>query len=128
MMNAKLYLTIAAIVALLYGLGFVLIPGGLAALYGVAPEPDIKLTLRFFGATLLALGVVEWFAKDFRDWEAVRGVLIAGLVGNAVGCVVNLRGTFLGLMNGLAWSSTLVYVLLLVGGLYCLSTGPRKSA
>jgi hypothetical protein len=33
-MDSKLYLTIAAVVAILYGIAFVLIPGVLADMYG----------------------------------------------------------------------------------------------
>jgi len=40
---------------------------------------------------------------------------------------VNLLGTFQGLLNGMAWSSTVIYALLLVGALYCLSAGPEAS-
>ncbi len=127
-MDSKLYLTIAAIVTILYGIGFVLIPANLVALYGVKPEPNVVLNIQFFGAALIGLGVIFWFARDFRDWAAVRGVLIGAVVGDVIGVLVNIWGTMRGLMNGLAWSSTIVYVLLLLGALYCLSTGSRKSA
>jgi hypothetical protein len=64
-MDSKLYLTVAAIVALIFGLGFVLIPGHLVAFYGMTPEPHLVLNIRFFGTTLIALGVIFWFARDF---------------------------------------------------------------
>lgn len=68
-----------------------------------------------------------WFARDFRDWDAVRGVLIATVVGSVVGGGVNLLGTFQGLINGMAWSTTVIYALLIIGALYCLSAGPEAS-
>ena len=111
-----------------YGIGFVLIPANLVALYGVKPEPNVVLNIQFFGAALIGLGVIFWFARDFRDWAAVRGVLIGAVVGDILGGLVNIWGTMQGLMNGLAWSSTIVYALLLLGALYCLSTGSRKAA
>ena len=67
--------------------------------------------------------MILWFAKDFRDWEAVRGVLIGSVVADAVGLLINLWGTFQGLTNAMAWTSSLVYVLLLAGSLYFLSKG-----
>src|SRR6516164_6099641 len=84
-MDSKLYLTVAAIVAIIYGLGFVLIPGHLVAFYGMTPEPHLVLNIRFFGTTLIALGVIFWFARDVREWAAVRGVLIGAIVGDALG-------------------------------------------
>lgn len=127
-MDSKLYLTIAAIVAILYGIGFVLIPANLVGLYGVKPDPNVILNIQFFCAALIGLGVIFWLARDFADWAAVRGVLIGAVVSDAIGLLVNLWGTMQGLMNGLAWSSTIVYILLLLGALYCLATGSRKLA
>jgi hypothetical protein len=127
-MNAKLYLTIFAIIAVLYGIAFELIPESVAALYGAPPDPHVILNARFFGSTLLALSVIAWFAKDFRDRDAVRGVLIGAAVGDVVGGLVNIWATIQGLLNGLAWSSTILYVLLLLGALYCLSTGSKMES
>lgn len=127
-MNAKTFLTIAAVVAVLFGLAFVLAPTASSSIYGIPADPHTALALQFFGSVLIGIAVVNWFAKDFGDWEAVRGVLIANAIGDAIGGGVNLLGTFQGLLNGMAWTSTLVYALLLVGGLYCLSTGGATSA
>lgn len=124
-MDAKLYLTIAAIVGILYGIGFVLIPANVVVLYGAPPDPHVILNARFFGSALLAWGVILWFARDFRDWAAVRGVLIGSVVGDVVGGLVSIWSTIQGLLNAFAWSSTIVYVLLLVGALYCLSSGSK---
>jgi hypothetical protein len=56
-METKLYLTITAIVAILYGIGFVVIPVELSDLYGVKPgQPNAILNARFFGSALLRLG------------------------------------------------------------------------
>jgi len=125
-MNARLYLTIAAIVAILYGIGFVLVPGNVVLLFGGPPEPHVNLNLQFCGAALLAWGVISWFARDFRDRDAVRGVLIGTAVGDAVLLLVNIWATMQGLLNELVWSSTVVTALLLLGALYCLLAGSRK--
>ena len=126
-MSAKTFLTINAIVSVLFGLGFLLAPAAAGSVYGVPPEPSTTLALQFFGSALIAVAVVQWLGKDFRDWEAVRGVLIAGAVGDALGGSVNLLGTFHGVLNGMAWTSTIVYALFLIGAVYCLSTGAEAS-
>jgi hypothetical protein len=127
-MSARLLLTINAVIAILFGLGFVFIPNTIGALYGVPPEAHATLSDQFFGSALLPIGVVNWLAKDLRDWQGVRAVLIANAVGSVFGGGVNLLGTFSGLLNGMAWTSTLIYALLLIGAVYCLATGPQVSA
>ena len=126
-MSAKTFLTINAIVSVVFGLAFLLAPTAAGSVYGVPPAPPTSLALQFFGSVLIAIAVVQWLGKDFRDWEAVRGVLIAGAVGDAIGGGVNLLGTFQGLLNGMAWTSTIVYVLFLIGAVYCLSAGAEAS-
>jgi hypothetical protein len=127
-MTAKTFLTISSIFAMLYGLGFLLLPGPSIALYGTEPEPHLMLIMRFFGSTLLAFGVLVWFGKNFRDWEAVRGVLIAVIILNVVGLLVTVLGMAEGLLNSTAWSSLILYAVFLVGAVYCLSAGARKLA
>jgi hypothetical protein len=126
--NAKTLLTISAVIAVLFGLAFVLAPTAAGSVYGIPPEAHTALALQFFGSVLIGIAVVNWFAKDFADWEAVRGVMIANVIGNAIGGGVNLLGTFQGLINGMGWTSTIIYALLLIGFLYCLSTGGETSA
>jgi len=96
-------------------------------LYGVPPEPHAILNLQFFGSALLAWGVITWFARDW-DWAAVRGVLIGGIVGDVVGGLLSVWAIVEGLVNAFGWTSVVIYVLLLLGGLYFLSTGSRKPA
>jgi hypothetical protein len=126
-MDTKLYLTIAAIVAILYALGFLLIPATLALFFSGVLEPHATLNMRFGGAADLVWGLILWFARDW-DLEAVRGVLISSAVGLAIIIAVNVRGTVQGLLNANAWGTTPVLVLLLLGALYFLFSGSRKPA
>jgi uncharacterized protein YjeT (DUF2065 family) len=127
-MDTKLYFTIAAIVAILFGIAFLLAPAQVSAVYGLTPNPASVLSSRFFGSALLAWGVILWMARDFSEAAAIRGVLIGSIVGEIVGGAVNVWGTVRGLMNGLAWTTTILYVLLLIGAIYCLAASERKTA
>ena len=72
--------------------------------------------------------MIQWLARDVKDWTALRAILIGLVVGDVVGGVTNVWATNEGLLNSLAWSSTIVYILLTLGALYCLYNGPRKAA
>jgi ABC-type Fe3+-siderophore transport system permease subunit len=127
-MTSRTLLTITAVVAILYGLTFLLVPDTINALYGVPSAPHIALYTRFFGSALLGLGVITWFAKDFRSWDAIRGVLIGIAVTTAIGGLIALFAVVTGLSNAMTWTSVVVYALLLAGAVYWLSQGERNSA
>jgi hypothetical protein len=66
-MDTKPYLTIAAIVAILYALAFLVIPVQASLFFSGFAEPRAVVYLRFCGAAVLAWGLIVWFARDFRD-------------------------------------------------------------
>jgi uncharacterized membrane protein YfcA len=127
-MSAKLYLTIAAVIAILYGIAFVVIPAEMLQPYGMLPEPHVILAIRLLGSAFLSFGLILWFARDFQDWSAVRGVLIGTVVGDAIGGLVIAWDTIQGTVNTLGWANVVLYALLVLGALYCLSMGSRKLA
>jgi hypothetical protein len=123
-MKVKLFLAIAAVIAVLYGIAFLLIPGGALAFYGNAtPNAPSILSVRFYGASLLSLGFVVWFVRETSDWTALRGLLLGLSIGNVVGVVVSIWGTVTGIMNAMGWSVVLIYLVLLAGFVYYLSAG-----
>jgi hypothetical protein len=127
-MDSRLYLTVAAVVAILYALAFLLLPVQASLFFSGFAEPRAVLYLRFCGAAVLAWGLIVWFARDFRDWDAVRSVLIASIVGIAVNIVITVWATLEGWLNVNAWGSAVVLVLLLLGGAYELVTGALRAA
>ena len=127
-MTSRTLLTITAVVAIFYGLAFVLIPDNMNALYGVPSAPHIALYARFFGSALLGFGITTWFARDSRSWDVIRGVLIGIAVTTAIGGLIALFAVLTGLSNAMTWTSVLVYALLFVGAVYWLSQGEKNSA
>ena len=102
-MDTKLYLTIAAVVAMLYAIGFLIIPVQASLFFSGFAEPRAVLNLRFCGAAVLAWGLIVWFARDFQDWFAVNSVLIASIVGLAADIIINVWATLQGWLNINAW-------------------------
>ncbi len=119
-MDTKLYLTIAAIVAILYALAFLLFPVHASLFFSSFADPRAIWYLRFCGAAILAWGLIVWFARDFQGWHPVRSVLIASVIGLIVNIILNVWATVTGWLNGNAWGSTVVLLLLLVGAVYQL--------
>jgi len=109
------FLTINAIIAAVFGLGFVLFPGQVTSLYGPEVNAPIEYMGQLFGAALLAFAVLTWVARNAPDSEARGAILLALFVGDCVGFVVALIGQLGGVMNALGWSTVVIYLLLAIG-------------
>jgi hypothetical protein len=117
-MDARTFILVQAIIALVYAIGFLLIPGSLSELYGAVATPSALLAFRYFGVALLGIGLIFWFAKDIGD-PATRDALLTGAgSANAVGVIVSLWGVIAGIMNPLGWSVVVLYVALAAGCFY----------
>jgi hypothetical protein len=128
-MTIRTFFSILAVLSFLFGIGFVLAPDQVLANYGIEHSPALALVGRLFGGVLLTLGVILWFARDFRDEAAVRAVLIGALIGDVVNLVVATMGTLSGASNALGWSTVLIYLFGAVGsGYFLMAQTSRPSA
>ena len=114
-MRLRTLLLTAGLLALVYGIGFLLAPRVLLQLYGVADDPSVVLMARFFGAALLQVGLVFYLIRDVGDLRTQRGVVIGSFLGSLAGLVVALTGRFWGLLNSFGWSAVAIYAFLLIG-------------
>jgi uncharacterized membrane protein len=127
-MTIRMFFTILAVLSFLFGVGFVLAPDQVLANYGIEHSPALALVGRLFGGALLALGVILWLSRDFRDEAAVRAVLVAVVIGDVVNLVVATMGTLAGTANALGWSTVLIYLFAAVGSGYFLMAQTRRPA
>jgi hypothetical protein len=109
-MTLRVFFTILAVLSFLFGIGFVLAPAQVLVNYGIETSPALALLGRLFGGALLTLGVILWFARDFRDEAAVRAVLLGAPLGDVVNLVVATMGTLSGTSNALGWSTVVIYL------------------
>ena len=114
-MRLRSLLLLAGVIALVFGLAFLLAPRAMLPLYGVAVEPGIVLMSRFFGAALVQLGMVLYLIRDVGDLRTQRGVVIGSFLGSLAGLVVALTGQFWGVVNQFGWSTVAIYGLLTLG-------------
>ena len=119
-MTIRMFFAILAVLSVLFGIGFVLAPAQVLANYGVEHSPALALLGRLFGGALLTLGIILWLARDFRDEAAIRAVLVAALIGDAVNLVVATLGTLSGVVNALGWTTVLIYLFGAAGSGYFL--------
>ena len=65
------------IVALLFGLGFLLIPVAVGSIYGMnVQEPE---TYRLLGAAMVGFAASSWFAYQATNWESWNVQVMEGV-------------------------------------------------
>lgn len=123
-MRLNTLLLVAGLLALVFGLGFLLVPGALLPVYGIDPAPATMLMSRFFGVALVNLGLAVYLLREVREASAQRGLVLAGVAGSVAGLAVAVMGQLGGLVNVMGWSTVAIYGLLLLGYASCLRTQP----
>ena len=114
-MRLSTLLLVAGLLALVFGLGFLLVPGMLLPLYGLQSDPDTVIMSRFFGVALVNLGAAIYLVREAQEPSAQRGLVVAGVLGSVAGLGVALAGQLSGVVNAMGWSTVVIYGALLLG-------------
>jgi hypothetical protein len=120
-------LVVAAVIGAIFGVAFVVVSGPLLAVYGITLDKAGTLVAQLFGALLIGLAVLNWFARNVTDPEAQNAVVFGNLVGDVVGFVVILIGQLAGIANALGWANVAIYLLLAMGFAYVQFMQPRTA-
>ena len=125
-MKLSYLLVVSAVVNALFGIAFLLVPGTVLALYGgMSMEP---YTENLFGAALIGFAVLNWFARNAPEGQALRAVVLANLVGNTLVFILSLLQQLTGVVNVLGWSSVVISLLFALGFAYFLFKRPRATS
>jgi hypothetical protein len=97
----RVFLACAAILAWLFGLMLLTMPGPFYAPTGIAMTPMLATLAQAHGATLIGLGVVNWLARG-AERQGLVAVLTGNLVTQALSLLVVLRTMQLGAGSAVA--------------------------
>ena len=118
-MKLSMMFMINAVVAVLFGLGFVLMPATVLSFYAVQLSDAGLFIARLLGMEFIGFAIITW---QLRYAEAgsgeVRGVMLGLWVSELLGFVCSLYYQLQGIANGLGWSTVVIYLLLGLGFLY----------
>jgi hypothetical protein len=126
-MRLSSVLVVAAIIGAAFGVAFVVASGPLLSVYGITLDKAGTLVAQLFGALLIGLAVLNWFARNVTDPDARQAVVYGNLVGDVIGFVVILIGQLGGIANAVGWSSVAIYLLLALGFAYVQFMQPRSA-
>jgi hypothetical protein len=103
-----------------------LAPTAILSVYGVTQGPDEIFLARLFGAALIGIGLLTWFARNISDSETQRAVILSMLVYDIIGVVVTLHSIVTGIMNAVGWTGVVIFLFLALGYAYFQFMKPRS--
>jgi hypothetical protein len=124
-MRLNVLLVVAAVIAGVFGVAFVVASGPLLSIYGVTLDKAGTLVAQLFGASLIGIAVLNWLARNVTDPDARQAVVFANVAQDVVGFVVILIGQLAGIPNALGWSNVAIYLVLALGFGYVQFMQPR---
>lgn len=113
-MKASYAFILNAIIALIFGLAFVLVPEQTTALYDVDLTEGGVLVARLFGAALLTFCVLTWLVRNAMASAERQAIILALFLGDVIGFVVSLLAQLAGISNALGWLTVAIYLILAV--------------
>jgi hypothetical protein len=123
-MTYRLFMTIAAVIALVFGLLFALIPNQLMGRYGVGLGETGLWVARYLGSAYIGVGFVTLLARNSPNSEARRAILRGMLAMSVTGLVVAVLHGFMRQGNALVWLNVVIFLFLLVGNGYFVFVKP----
>jgi hypothetical protein len=119
-MTYKNITTVACVISIIFGLGFILMPAQLTSFYNVTLNAGGIFIGQLFGAALLGYGVLNWFGRDFSAEQAQQAVTNTNLAGDVLGFIFSLIAQLNGNtgVNALGWSTVLIYLLMALAFAY----------
>ena len=127
-MKLRTLLIINAVIAIVYGLSYQLTPIMVLSVYGVPQGPSEIFLSRLFGAALIGIGLLTWFARNIPDHETQRAIILSMLVYDIVGVIVTLYATLSGVMNTVGWTGVVIFTFLALGYAYFQFTRPSTAS
>lgn len=128
-MNIKALFVVHSIIALVFGVSFVLVPNQVVSFYGATLTVAGVFAGRLFGSSLLTFAAVLWLARDSQDSAARRAIILGFFITLIIGAIVAAQGVLTGVVNALGWSTVAIYAVLALcyGYLYMRQTGPAEA-
>ncbi|MFC2142667.1 hypothetical protein ACFLR7_07020 [Acidobacteriota bacterium] len=113
-MKFKTLLTIHAVLAFVAGIACLFVPAKLLSSYGVSLIPMGLVIYQFWGAALIGLGLLTWFARSIKEFALQKLFALSLFITHGINCVIAIRGQFAG-ANDFGWSNVALFFLISIG-------------
>jgi len=112
----KTYALIVAVITLLFGLGFIVMPAPIVSMYGSVLDVTGQFIARYFGSALLGLAAIFFFGTTAKgEAGTLKAITLGGLVLGISGLVVSIWDAISGTHTSLQWLNIVLYLFFTVG-------------
>lgn len=119
-MTFRWLLIVKSVVSVFFGLILLSVPGFLLKLMGTELGSGGVYMAREYGAALMGIFLLTWFAKNITAADARKAILIQVLVYDAIGMVLTSHVVLTGILNALGWGIVGVYLFFTAASGYLL--------
>ena len=125
-MKLKTLIVIMALLCLVWGAGFLLLPVQMWSLYGIDLDAAGIYIARELGSVFFMLGLILWFARNDPGSQSLRAIVIGLCLGNLIGFIVTTIGQLTTEVSALGWVGAGMWLMLALGFGYYLLNPPGK--
>lgn len=118
-MKVSTFLTLAALLAFLFGLGFILAPVQVLSMYAINLDTGGLFITRYLGSAFLGVALINWLVRHKKS-ETIKPVLSGDLMFTATALVVAVWDVFGGAGNAMVWTTVAFYLIITIGIVYFL--------
>jgi len=114
-MKLSVLFIITAIIAIVFGVAFLIIPGPVYSLYSIETNMMLNYMGQLFGAALIAIGLIAWGSRNAADSDARKAIIFSFFIADTIGFVIALIGELNQVVNVVGWTTVIIYLLLALG-------------
>lgn len=114
----------AMIVEVIFGIGFIFLPGLLIGPMGVTLDETSATFARMFGTAIISMPVLLFLARKSANTEFKRGAVYLFFTYMLGSTIILLITQIKGLMNAMGWSIVILHLAFLIwSGYYIINPG-----
>ena len=121
-MNVKNFLSVYAVLVLIYGILFLFLTGKAIDIYGGTSTPLLVNALQGIGTVFVAAGVMSWMAREASVSHGRKAILMFIALGSLIFAIRSIMAIATGsVTSNQAYIDLVVQVIFAVGGFYFFS-------
>ena len=126
-MNLKSLFVLSAVVTLVFGVLFIIIPTQTYSWYGITSDMALNYMGGLFGAALIAIGLISWLARGASESDARKAIVLSFFIGDLIGFIIALIAQLNNVVNSLGWLTVVLYFLFTIGFGYFSFLKPKSA-